>query len=99
MMRFGCGAHVMGHRGKHDASSKESSGASAIAPHQPFQSTDPVCGMSVDIAWAKSAVHDGHAYYFCSQACREKFEAEPANYIKPETTRAPLAKEPHGARY
>ncbi len=71
MMRFGCGAHVMGHRGKHDASSNESGGASAISPNQPIQSTDPVCEMSVDIARAKSAVHDGHAYYFCSKEWRE----------------------------
>ena len=99
MMRFGCGAHLMGHRGKHDASSNESSGASAISPDQPTQSADPVCKMSVDRTRAKSAVYDGHAYYFCSQGCREKFEVGPGSYIKPETTRALLLKEPHGARY
>ncbi|MEO7206827.1 MAG: YHS domain-containing protein [Steroidobacteraceae bacterium] len=99
MTRFGCGAHVMTHRGKHDASSNESGGAPAISPNQPSQSTDPVCGMSADIARAKSAVHDGHGYYFCSKGCREKFEAGPASYINPETTRALLLKELHGARY
>ncbi|MEP7313096.1 MAG: YHS domain-containing protein [Pseudomonadota bacterium] len=37
--------------------------------------------MSVLTAEATSTLHTGHAYYFCSQACREKFEAEPAKYV------------------
>jgi Cu+-exporting ATPase len=44
---------------------------------------DPVCGMPVDAASAKHrAEHAGHAYYFCSSRCREKFEAEPARYLE-----------------
>jgi Cu+-exporting ATPase len=44
---------------------------------------DPVCGMTVDAASAKHrAEHAGHAYYFCSSRCREKFEAEPARYLE-----------------
>ena len=47
---------------------------------------DPVCGMSVDPHTAKHRhTHEGHPYYFCSGKCREKFIAEPAKYLKPET--------------
>jgi len=38
--------------------------------------------MTVQTAGAKSTVYDGHAYYFCSQSCRAKFEATPASYAK-----------------
>ncbi len=90
MMRFGCGAHVMGHHGKHDdASSSEPGGTPAnMSRNQTSQQTDPVCGMSVDLAKAKSAVYRGHAYYFCSPACREKFEATPSSFVKPGITGA-----------
>jgi len=37
--------------------------------------TDPVCGMRVDRAKALTAQHDGRTYYFCSQHCRDRFEA------------------------
>ena len=79
MMRFGCGAHVMGHRAKREDSSlnEPRDAAGNISPIQGGKGTDPVCGMSVNQAQAKSAVYQGHAYYFCSQACREKFEADP----------------------
>ena len=43
---------------------------------------DPVCGMLVDISTATTAVHDSHSYFFCSRECREKFEQDPARYLK-----------------
>ena len=50
---------------------------------------DPVCGMSVDPHTTEHRhTHAGHPYYFCSAKCREKFIAEPAKYLKPETKRA-----------
>jgi uncharacterized protein len=42
--------------------------------------TDPVCGMKVDRAKAVTAEHDGHTYYFCSEHCRARFEADPEAY-------------------
>jgi P-type Cu+ transporter len=43
---------------------------------------DPVCGMSVAVATAKwRAEHEGKPYYFCSEGCLKKFEAEPAKYL------------------
>ena len=40
----------------------------------PEKDTDPVCGEIVSPAKAKSSVHDGQVYYFCSRECREAFE-------------------------
>lgn len=42
---------------------------------------DPVCGMRIDDAEAAgTAEHDGRTYSFCSEVCREVFEADPASY-------------------
>ena len=41
---------------------------------------DPACRMSVGTSWAKSTVHQGRTYYFCTAKCREAFEAEPERY-------------------
>jgi YHS domain-containing protein len=79
MMRFGCGAHVMGHAHRNDDRSGRNSDARSAAP---TKATDPVCGMSVDPGTAKTAIHAGHAYNFCSQECREKFETNPAPYTE-----------------
>jgi xanthine dehydrogenase accessory factor len=43
------------------------------------QATDPVCGMTVDVASARyTAVRDGVTHYFCSAGCLRTFETEPA---------------------
>ena len=84
MMRFGCGSHVMGHGGQHTGTGDEGH-RSGDEGHwkAPDQAVDPVCGVTVQPAAAKSTVHAGQVYYFCSQACRDKFEATPATYLKP----------------
>jgi YHS domain-containing protein len=43
--------------------------------------TDPVCGMAVDPATARSAEHAGTTYHFCSPGCRKAFTADPAAYL------------------
>ncbi len=44
--------------------------------------TDPVCGMAVDEKVAAgTAVYAGATYYFCSENCLRKFEANPAVYV------------------
>ncbi len=35
---------------------------------------DPVCGMEMD--------YQGATYFFCSDACHDKFVAEPEKYTK-----------------
>lgn len=44
---------------------------------------DPVCGMQVRVADAPaSATHNDRAHYFCSDRCKKKFEADPAQYSR-----------------
>ncbi|MEQ1812844.1 MAG: heavy metal translocating P-type ATPase [Candidatus Nitrotoga sp.] len=45
---------------------------------------DPVCGMNVDTEQARSVVHDGGRFYFCSQHCLGKFVADTGKYLQPE---------------
>jgi len=40
---------------------------------------DPICGMTVDKATAIHADRDGKTSYFCSEHCRQKFLAMPAD--------------------
>jgi Cu+-exporting ATPase len=43
---------------------------------------DPVCGMTMDEkAAAGTAVYAGATYYFCSENCLHKFEANPTAYV------------------
>jgi Cu+-exporting ATPase len=45
--------------------------------------TDPVCGMRIDPEDAVATVeHGDETYYFCSEACRDAFEADPDAYVK-----------------
>lgn len=56
---------------------------------------DPVCGMTVDPHTAKHrATHNGKTYYFCAARCREKFVANPAQYLDPEQAKADVAPPP-----
>lgn len=79
MMRFGCGAHVAGHGHSHGGPSGDDP-AQGHGGGTPSSAVDPVCGMSVKPDSAKSSVFGGRAYYFCSAACRDKFEATPNQY-------------------
>ena len=48
---------------------------------------DPVCGMQVERALAPArATQLGNQFYFCSDHCRERFEAAPARFMKAGTT-------------
>jgi YHS domain-containing protein len=46
--------------------------------------TDPVCGMQVNAATALQTDHRGHAYYFCSEQCRQRFIEAPKRYVRLE---------------
>ena len=82
MMRFGCGAHVMGHG--HGNGMTQNKAGKADSPEfrwvPPKSDTDPVCGKTVSTDKAKPSVYDGNVYYFCSRECREVFEAAPDLY-------------------
>ncbi len=47
--------------------------------------TDPVCGMTVDIRKKaeNNFEHDGKTYFFCCQGCVTKFSLDPENYLDP----------------
>ena len=51
------------------------------APTGGAPATDPVCGMAVDPATAKSAEHEGTTFRFCSPGCRKAFTNDPATYL------------------
>jgi Cu+-exporting ATPase len=57
---------------------------------------DPVCGMTVKSTTAHRTMHDGHEVLFCSARCKEKFEANPAQYTK-HADHAPAVAPPAGA--
>jgi P-type Cu+ transporter len=60
--------------------------------HASHGAKDPVCGMTVDPHTAKHrAEHEGRTFYFCAARCREKFEADPEQYLgeRPPPVAAP----------
>ena len=93
MMRFGCGAHVFGHR-----YSKAGSGDQSRLT-APAKAKDPVCGTIVETAKAKTSKCAGRPYYFRSTSCRDKFEASPASYINPENAGTSGKEESHGTQH
>ena len=48
-------------------------------------SIDPVCGMKVAPNPSMKIVHEGQDFYFCSNGCRGKFQANPAAYLQPKS--------------
>ena len=94
MMRFGCGAHVMGHGHHHGRSSRSGDGG-----QPPARATDPICGMTVETASAKSSFYQGQAYYFCSTACRDKFEASPQAFAKGAEGSSQMKEMEHGGHH
>lgn len=93
MMRFGCGAHVMGHG---HGEEQTGDGTPSNNGHEmrwvpPQKDVDPVCGKTVSADKAKPSVFDGHVYYLCSRECREVFEAAPDLYLSKD--RSPSGKQ------
>jgi YHS domain-containing protein len=51
--------------------------------HAEDSTVDPVCGMKVKKSEAKATYeYDGKTYYFCMEACKEKFVKDPEKYVK-----------------
>lgn len=80
MLRFGCGARIMGQR-KNSRQVRSGRNQAALRWVPPATDTDPVCGETVRPENAKPSVHAGEVYYFCSRECREAFEAAPHLYL------------------
>ena len=62
----------------------ESRMKAAVAGVRGDSSKDPVCGMDVDETTARAAgktsQHGGVSYFFCSEACKKEFDANPAKH-------------------
>jgi YHS domain-containing protein len=44
---------------------------------------DPVCGMEIDSSQAAAqSQYQGQTYYFCSVECKQKFDANPKEFLK-----------------
>ena len=49
------------------------------------EALDPVCGMTVEIPHAAAmSVHGEEFIYFCNVACKEKFDATPEKFLRPQ---------------
>jgi YHS domain-containing protein len=88
LMRFGCGAHMFGHgHGKKSGDQHSGHAEKPVTKSEeltwtaPEKDTDPVCGKEVHTEGAKSSVHNGWVYYFCSRECRDVFEVAPETYM------------------
>lgn len=59
---------------------------------------DPVCGMSVQLGQARHTEYQGTSYFFCSEGCQQKFEADPAGVLaarsEKESKHTNIASEP-----
>jgi YHS domain-containing protein len=57
------------------------------------RSKDPVCNMQVEEAEARSAGrfsrHEGREIFFCSEPCKQRFDKDPAQFLKKLEDRAP----------
>ncbi len=56
--------------------------------------TDPICGMSVDANGTIRYEYGDTTYVFCSEHCREKFSAAPAQYVAETVGEHPKSPEP-----
>ncbi len=96
MMRFGCGAHVMGHGRKHGQTEESpKTETSELRWVPPETDTDPVCGKVVSTNEARATVHAGTVYYLCSRECREVFEIAPELYVSGSDGKQPSLEHSH----
>ncbi len=93
MMRFGCGAHVMGHGQGRKAGGGGADSDKGLRWIAPKSDIDPVCGQTVSTDKAKPSVFNGNVHYFCSRECREIFEAAPEDYLATPRDQPPQALE------
>ena len=55
---------------------------------QDASAIDPVCGMRVDTSTRHRAAYQEHKYLFCGARCRERFEANPEQYLNRDSSAA-----------
>ncbi len=62
-------------------------------PKEDLLLKDPVCGMDVTANSSFHLHHKDHDYYFCSQACEDKFKASPDKYAEVDKATATVKAE------
>jgi P-type Cu+ transporter len=46
---------------------------------------DPVCGMAMEEkSTIRKSEFEGRTYYFCSAACKDRFDYEPTAFLHPQ---------------
>ena len=63
-------------------------GQGAVEPRKAAAEKDPVCGMDAEPAEGRNIEYRGQHYSFCSDSCKQKFQKEPARYLKERTAGA-----------
>lgn len=58
----------------------------------PATRKDPVCGMTVSMTSPLQHSFEGVMYYFCSEHCLHKFQAQPQQYLQPAASQKPPKK-------
>ncbi len=53
------------------------------------KATDPVCGMHVSRDGSKQSIYRAQSYWFCSDRCQTKFDADPAAFVGADKGGAP----------
>lgn len=70
---------IRGAKTKPTAQAKAAAGLPVISS----EAKDPICGMMVDMGKAKhKSEYQGKLFYFCCGGCKQKFESEPARYVR-----------------
>lgn len=96
MMRYGCGAHMMGHghsghdddedhKGHdHHYASEEQDGTAMTRStgRRDGVFVDPVCGMPVPRDEGYGKMYQGIPYRFCSRECLDKFDNNAERYTR-----------------
>ncbi|XYJ92569.1 Copper transporter (plasmid) [Cupriavidus necator] len=59
------------------------------SPMPEASARDPVCGMAVKRDVPYQASYAGAQYFFCSSACKQRFEADPTRYVEEQSESAP----------
>ena len=95
MMRYGCGAHMMGHghsqHGDEDGHERHESHRAATGQYQAALKppknrvsgtfVDPVCGMPVPRDQGYGKMYEAVPYRFCSRGCLDKFDDDAERYV------------------
>lgn len=80
----------MKHEHKHEHGAK-AHGANPAKSSDAGTVRDPVCGMQVEPDGPRQSEYKGEKFWFCSDRCKTKFDAEPALFVGPRERAAPAS--------